>query len=163
MRTFLVPHCFQWNRCEAEKSARDILEPDSWQDVGTPVQTNSIHCPSDPKPSSCAFAGRKTTGPRRNSGESGTSRGPLTDTEAEFNSHNETMHPPAGHVAEKALRRFVAFFTLCPLGGEMAEWFKAHAWKACVGNTTGGSNPSLSATSWLRALSSSILLARLSC
>ena len=30
--------------------------------------------------------------------------------------------------------------------GEMAEWFKAHAWKACVGNTTGGSNPPLSAT-----------------
>ncbi len=33
------------------------------------------------------------------------------------------------------------------LGGEMAEWFKAHAWKACVGNTTVGSNPTLSATS----------------
>ena len=30
-------------------------------------------------------------------------------------------------------------------GGEMAEWFKAHAWKACVGNTTVGSNPTLSA------------------
>ncbi len=29
----------------------------------------------------------------------------------------------------------------------MAEWFKAHAWKACVGNTTGGSNPPLSARS----------------
>jgi hypothetical protein len=29
--------------------------------------------------------------------------------------------------------------------GEVAEWFKAHAWKACVGNTTVGSNPSLSA------------------
>ena len=29
----------------------------------------------------------------------------------------------------------------------MAEWFKAHAWKACVGNTTEGSNPSLSASS----------------
>ena len=28
----------------------------------------------------------------------------------------------------------------------MAEWFKAHAWKACVGNTTVGSNPTLSAT-----------------
>ena len=28
----------------------------------------------------------------------------------------------------------------------MAEWFKAHAWKACVGNTTVGSNPSLSAS-----------------
>jgi hypothetical protein len=27
----------------------------------------------------------------------------------------------------------------------MAEWFKAHAWKACVGNTTVGSNPTLSA------------------
>ena len=30
--------------------------------------------------------------------------------------------------------------------GEMAEWFKAHAWKACVGNTTVGSNPTLSAS-----------------
>jgi hypothetical protein len=28
----------------------------------------------------------------------------------------------------------------------MAEWFKAHAWKACVGKTTVGSNPTLSAT-----------------
>lgn len=28
----------------------------------------------------------------------------------------------------------------------MAEWFKAHAWKACVGNTTVGSNPTLSAS-----------------
>ena len=54
---------------------------------------------------------------------------------------------PSGHRdAEKALRQLVPFFTLWPLGGEMAEWFKAHAWKACVGNTTGGSNPSLSAT-----------------
>jgi hypothetical protein len=32
------------------------------------------------------------------------------------------------------------------LVGEMAEWFKAHAWKACVGlYPTLGSNPSLSA------------------
>ena len=30
----------------------------------------------------------------------------------------------------------------------MAEWFKAHAWKACVGNTTVGSNPTLSAISF---------------
>jgi hypothetical protein len=29
--------------------------------------------------------------------------------------------------------------------GEMAEWFKAHAWKACVGNTTVSSNLTLSA------------------
>src|SRR5688572_25978343 len=29
----------------------------------------------------------------------------------------------------------------------MAEWFKAHAWKACVGKTTVGSNPTLSANS----------------
>jgi len=28
----------------------------------------------------------------------------------------------------------------------MAEWLKAHAWKACVGNTTVGSNPTLSAS-----------------
>ena len=32
------------------------------------------------------------------------------------------------------------------LGGEMAEWFKAHAWKACVGNTTVSSNLTLSAS-----------------
>ena len=31
----------------------------------------------------------------------------------------------------------------------MAEWFKAHAWKACVGNTTVGSNPTLSASLFL--------------
>ena len=29
--------------------------------------------------------------------------------------------------------------------GEMAEWLKAHAWKACIGNSIEGSNPSLSA------------------
>lgn len=30
--------------------------------------------------------------------------------------------------------------------GSVAEWFKAHAWKACVrGNRTGGSNPLASA------------------
>ena len=41
-----------------------------------------------------------------------------------------------------------AFVALCSsLGGEMAEWFKAHAWKACVVKATVGSNPSLSATS----------------
>ena len=27
----------------------------------------------------------------------------------------------------------------------MAEWLKAHAWKACVGQLTVGSNPTLSA------------------
>ena len=30
--------------------------------------------------------------------------------------------------------------------GEMAEWLKVHAWKACVSKGTEGSNPSLSAT-----------------
>ena len=29
--------------------------------------------------------------------------------------------------------------------GEMAEWFKAHAWKACLLKGIEGSNPSLSA------------------
>ena len=29
--------------------------------------------------------------------------------------------------------------------GEMAEWFKAHAWKVCVFKGTVGSNPTLSA------------------
>ena len=28
--------------------------------------------------------------------------------------------------------------------GEMAEWLKAHAWKACIVNPIGGSNPPLS-------------------
>ena len=36
--------------------------------------------------------------------------------------------------------------TVSVASGEVAEWFKAHAWKACVGNTTGGSNPPLSAS-----------------
>ena len=31
----------------------------------------------------------------------------------------------------------------------MSEWFKEHAWKACVGNSTEGSNPSLSASQGL--------------
>ena len=29
--------------------------------------------------------------------------------------------------------------------GEVSEWFKEHAWKACVLKGTGGSNPFLSA------------------
>ena len=28
--------------------------------------------------------------------------------------------------------------------GKVAEWSKAHAWRACVGKPTEGSNPSLS-------------------
>ena len=28
----------------------------------------------------------------------------------------------------------------------MAEWLKVHAWKACVGQLTAGSNPALSAS-----------------
>lgn len=36
----------------------------------------------------------------------------------------------------------------------MAEWFKAHAWRACMGKLIQGSNPCLSAmfltTTWLR-------------
>ncbi len=30
--------------------------------------------------------------------------------------------------------------------GEMTEWLKVHAWKACVRKRTVGSNPTLSAT-----------------
>jgi hypothetical protein len=45
------------------------------------------------------------------------------------------------------LRAQKPYFKLVRFDGEMAEWFKAHAWKACVGNTTGGSNPPLSASS----------------
>ena len=29
--------------------------------------------------------------------------------------------------------------------GEVSEWLKEHAWKACVGIPTAGSNPALSA------------------
>src|ERR1700677_5170899 len=36
--------------------------------------------------------------------------------------------------------------------GEMAEWLKAHAWKACVPQGTVGSNPTLSASYELRQL-----------
>ena len=32
------------------------------------------------------------------------------------------------------------------LTGEMAEWLKAHAWKACIPQGIQGSNPCLSAT-----------------
>ncbi len=46
----------------------------------------------------------------------------------------------------KNVARIGRLLQITLLGGEMAEWFKAHAWKACVGNTTVGSNPSLSAS-----------------
>lgn len=36
------------------------------------------------------------------------------------------------------------FFSPEKAPGKVAEWLKAHAWKACVGNTTAGSNPALS-------------------
>ena len=32
--------------------------------------------------------------------------------------------------------------------GEVSEWFKEHAWKACVPKGTAGSNPVLSAKKW---------------
>jgi hypothetical protein len=32
--------------------------------------------------------------------------------------------------------------------GEMAEWLKAHAWKACIPQGIQGSNPCLSATNF---------------
>ena len=35
-----------------------------------------------------------------------------------------------------------------PQYGEMAEWLKAHAWKACIPQGIQGSNPCLSATSF---------------
>ncbi len=76
--------------------------------------------------------------------------------------------PPRGEVAELAesapllrvyrLKAYRGFESLPlrqppPIGivgfrptGEMAEWLKAHAWKACVPQGTEGSNPSLSAT-----------------
>ena len=35
---------------------------------------------------------------------------------------------------------------MCPLKGEMLEWLKRHAWKACIRQKCiAGSNPSLSA------------------
>ena len=36
--------------------------------------------------------------------------------------------------------------------GEMAEWLKAHAWKACVPQGTVGSNPTLSAIEFIFSL-----------
>jgi hypothetical protein len=36
---------------------------------------------------------------------------------------------------------FINIFCL----GEVSEWLKEHAWKACVVNATAGSNPALSA------------------
>jgi hypothetical protein len=41
--------------------------------------------------------------------------------------------------------RFTFMWYIRKVSGEMSEWFKEHAWKACVGNTTVGSNPTLSA------------------
>ena len=35
--------------------------------------------------------------------------------------------------------------TLATRNGEMAEWLKAHAWKACIPQGIQGSNPCLSA------------------
>ena len=36
---------------------------------------------------------------------------------------------------------------MCPLKGEMLEWLKRHAWKACIRQKCiAGSNPALSAT-----------------
>ena len=40
--------------------------------------------------------------------------------------------------ATKALRLLAGLVRLRRLGGEMAEWFKAHAWKACVAKTHRG-------------------------
>ncbi len=57
------------------------------------------------------------------------------------------MVPPVAFVLEKGLPAARGEFTLAFADGEMAEWFKAHAWKACVGlYPTEGSNPSLSAS-----------------
>ena len=43
--------------------------------------------------------------------------------------------------------------------GEMAEWLKAHAWKACIPQGIQGSNPCLSAT-YLRNIPSKIQIGR---
>src|SRR5512133_575164 len=57
------------------------------------------------------------------------------------------MIHPGGVASRKKLRRPGNSPTLSPAHGEMAEWFKAHAWKACVGlYPTGSSNLPLSAT-----------------
>ena len=56
-----------------------------------------------------------------------------------------TSCPPKIRVAGPTRARHIA----PDFGGEMAEWFKAHAWKACVGNTTVSSNLTLSASLFL--------------
>ena len=45
---------------------------------------------------------------------------------------------PADRSPTKALRQPACFVRLRSPGGEMAEWFKAHAWKACVANNYRG-------------------------
>jgi hypothetical protein len=54
------------------------------------------------------------------------------------------------HIAGPAARKIVAsdprlIQSATVALGEMAEWFKAHAWKACLPKGNVGSNPSLSA------------------
>ena len=48
-----------------------------------------------------------------------------------------------GGRAEKVFRNL--YFVVWYLNGEVAEWFKAHAWKACGEQSLAGSNPVLSA------------------
>ena len=46
------------------------------------------------------------------------------------------------------MRRLRVIISSHLLYGEVAEWSMAHAWKACVGQLTAGSNPALSAMQW---------------
>jgi hypothetical protein len=44
----------------------------------------------------------------------------------------------------KKIVNYVSWFRFVQKTGEVPEWFKGHAWKACVRKRTQGSNPCLS-------------------
>jgi hypothetical protein len=46
---------------------------------------------------------------------------------------------------ENGSERWLLVFSKEQQAGEMAEWLKAHAWKACIPQGIQGSNPCLSA------------------
>ena len=54
--------------------------------------------------------------------------------------------PVDGADASTRLNEQIVLDSISPLKcGEMAEWLKAHAWKACIPQGIQGSNPCLSA------------------
>ena len=64
-----------------------------------------------------------------------------------FRGNELTVPKEAGPIRTKSARALLLWYTWhwkVP-AGEMAEWLKAHAWKACLPQGNVGSNPTLSA------------------